>query len=226
MAEFKAAFFDLDGTLADNYTAIWKTVGAVFKERGLEVPSYDKVYRSVGGSILLTLEKLLPEGEKAAALDMGRRYMELCPLFVYDGLKPMPHARGILEALAKKGIKTACFTNKQTEAAEAVLEKLGLRELLDAVCATSLTSPRKPDREFGQAALEKLAVRAQESVFIGDSVYDWKSAENISAASALVATGADSGDSLRRNCPGALGVFASLAELSLGIFGVKLDNLE
>ena len=125
MAEFKAAFFDLDGTLADNYTAIWKTVGAVFKERGLEAPSYDKVYRSVGGSILLTLEKLLPEGEKAAALDMGRRYMELCPLFVYDGLKPMPHARGILEALAKMGIKTACFTNKQTEAAEAVLEKDG-----------------------------------------------------------------------------------------------------
>lgn len=39
MREFKAALFDLDGTLVDNYAAIHKCLEISFKKFGVEAPS-------------------------------------------------------------------------------------------------------------------------------------------------------------------------------------------
>lgn len=65
MREFKAALFDLDGTLVDNYAAIHKCLEISFKKFGVEAPSFGDVYKAVGGSILITIQKLLPEQNRA-----------------------------------------------------------------------------------------------------------------------------------------------------------------
>ena len=47
MNNYKGVLFDLDGTLADNYTAIHKCTCAVFTEYGVPLPSYEKVFKTV-----------------------------------------------------------------------------------------------------------------------------------------------------------------------------------
>ena len=134
----------------------------------------------------------------------------------------MPYADRILAALKERGLKLACFTNKQQKGADEILGKLGLDKYLDAVIATSLHSARKPDREFTEYALKTLSLEAAETVGIGDSPYDYKAARVCNVASALVATGGDPAADLREKCPEALGVYADFKELALGVFDIAL----
>ena len=134
----------------------------------------------------------------------------------------MPYAREILKALRSRGFKLACFTNKQQDGAETILKSLNMADDLDAIIGTSLKSPRKPSKEFSQAALDRLCVSAGECVGVGDSKYDYMAAEAVSMPSAIVATGADSKEWLAENCPNSLGVFKNLKDLSAAVFDVAL----
>lgn len=222
MKNFAAAFFDLDGTLVDNYTAIWRTFEESFLKFGFAPPTLEEVRRSVGGSVLMTAKKLLPGVPDSDVQRLCEYYMLANPKHVFDGLAELPGAAALLRALKARGVRIACFTNKHVEAADAVLERLGLARFMERVCATTLNSPRKPDRDFGMAALKSMGVSAGESLFVGDSPYDWKSAENVGAACALVATGSDSEESLRASCPSAIGVYGDLAGLGRAVFGVEI----
>ena len=220
MTRFKGVLFDLDGTLVDNYTAIHMCVCAAFGRLGIPAPSYEKIVRTVGGSILITMKKLLAGGEfENLYEDAARIYLELYPEYVFYGLSEMPHARAVLEALKGRGLRLGCFTNKQVEGAEEILKKLDLAKYLDCVAATSLHSPRKPERAFTLAALEKLGLGAGETVGVGDSPFDYMAAEAAGMASALVATGGASKEELAAKCPRAIGVFENLEALSKAVLG-------
>lgn len=216
---FKTAFFDLDGTLADNYDAITACVGEAVAPLGFERPSREKIMHTVGGSILLTLQKLVgPELAPAAA----QTYMERIDEFVFLGLKPMPFAAELLGALKARGIRAACLTNKSQKSADDIMEKLGMGEFLECVIGTSLTGPRKPQPEFTKAALARMGADAASSILVGDSPYDYDAAQAGRMACALVATGGDTAEELAARCPRAEGIYSDLRALALGAFSIAL----
>ncbi len=223
-SDFKGALFDLDGTLADNYTAIYRCTSAAFEALGIPAPGYEKLVKTVGGSILITMKRLLEGTEFADMYEKtAELYMRTYSDYVFCGLKAMPFAEDILKTLRARGLKLGCFTNKQREGADAVLRKLGLFEYFDSITATTLHSPRKPDAEFSRAALASLGLSALEVVCVGDSPFDYAAAANVGAVSALVATGGDSRETLVQKCPDAIGVFDNLKQLSAAVFGAPLE---
>lgn len=212
----------MDGTLADNYVAIRNTAAEALAEIGIGAPSVDVIRTTVGGSILITMRKLLAgTGKEDLAESVAARYLSLYPKHVFDGLEMMPYADKILAALKARGVKLACFTNKQQEGADEILNKLGLAQYLDAIIATSLHSARKPEREFTEHALKTLGLSAAEVVGIGDSPYDYKAAKVCGLSSALVSTGGDTAEFLRAECPEAA-VYADFKELAKGVFDIAL----
>ncbi len=220
---FKGVLFDLDGTLADNYTAIHKCTCAAFEKFGIPAPTYERVFTTVGGSILITMKRLLADTPYADLYEKtADYYLQIYPDFVFCGLKAMPYAHEVMAELKSRGIKMACFTNKQRSGAEAVAEKLGFDKFFDCIVATSLHSPRKPDREFTQTALREIGLPAAEVLGVGDSPFDYLAAENASVKSALVATGGDSKASLLEKCPNALGIFDDLKGLSAAVLSVEI----
>ncbi len=220
---FKGALFDLDGTLADNYSAIHLCTCAAFRKFGVPEPSLEKIVSTVGGSILITMKRLLAGSQYESLYEkIADLYLELYPNFVFCGLKAMPFAEETLSAVRASGVKIACFTNKQTEGAEQVLGFLGLDKYLDCVVSTTLHSPRKPDKDFTEFALKKIGLPASAVVGIGDSPFDYQAARVCSVASALVCTGGDSKQSLVQKCPEAIGVFDNLKDLATAIFSVDL----
>ena len=221
--KYKAVLFDLDGTLIGNYVAIHKCLCETFTEFGIPNPTYDTVFHTVGGSILITIKKILKGSDfEDKASDIGARYLELFPKHIFDGLTIMPYAPELLAELKKRGLKIACFTNKQQEGAEPILERTNLRGYLDAVIGTTLHSPRKPDRAFTAYALATLGTEASETLGVGDSPYDYKAARVCGLDSALVATGGDSADFLKSECPEAVGVFSDFKDLAKSLFGITL----
>ncbi len=220
---FKGVLFDLDGTLADNYSAIHLCTCAAFREFGISEPSLEKIIATVGGSILITIRRLLAGSEHENLYEkVADLYLKLYPDFVFCGLKAMPYAENILGALKKRGLKLACFTNKQTEGAEQVLGFLGLDKYLDCIVATSLHSPRKPDKEYTLFALEKIGLSSEEVVVVGDSPFDYQAAQSCAVPCALVCTGGDCKESLVEKCPDVLGVFDNLKVLAKSIFDAEI----
>ena len=158
--------------------------------------------------------------EKADAV--AKRYLELFPRHIFDGLSTMPYAGELLAELKRRGFKLACFTNKQQDGAEPILERTKLLPYLDAVIGTTLHSPRKPEKAFTESALKILGVSAAETLGIGDSPYDYMAARVCGLDSALVATGGDSSDFLKAECPESVGVFSDFRELAESVFGIAL----
>ena len=217
--KIRAVFFDLDGTLVSNYVAIHATLQDVFTELGYEVPSYEKVVKVVGGSILATIEKLIGS---QASLVAGKLYVERFPKYIFTGLSAFSGALEILRALKEQGMILACLTNKGQESAEKILQKLGMSEYLDAVIGTSLTSARKPDKEFTFLALEKLGLTPDETILIGDSPYDYQTGQNAGLEIYLTATGGDTLEELQELCPNAAGVYANMPTLARAVFNLEL----
>ncbi len=222
--KYMGALFDLDGTLVDNYTAVHACLCATFSEFNLPKPTFEKVYRSVGGSILITIKRVMDGTlDDQLAENIGHRYMELFPQFTYVGLKLLPFAKEILKELSARGVKIACFTNKQQSAADDILKYLEIYNLFDVVSGTTLLSARKPEARYTLSTLEKLGLDASQCVGIGDSPFDYLAAKAVDMDSAIVATGADSAESLAQNCADIVGIYANMKELAKGVFGISLS---
>ncbi len=213
MRKIETVFFDLDGTLVDNYEAITRCIAASLEPMGITPPTLEKVKRTVGGSILITFEKLIG---KDSALQAAKTYMEHIEEYELVGLKEMPHAREILQGLKSRGIKTALFTNKSQKSAEHIIEFLDLGHFFDRIIGTSLNGARKPEKEFTLLALEKMKSDFETSAVVGDSPYDYKAAKACALTPILVATGGNSFESLEILCPDA-NIFKNLREAEIFI---------
>ncbi len=203
-------FFDLDGTLVDNYDAITACVGDSIAPLGFERPTREHIKRIVGGSIITTMEKLVG---KDLAETAGKSYMEKIGPLTFFGLKKMHFASEILINLNAKNLRCVCLTNKSQKSTEEILEKLNLASEFFAIIGTSLLGPHKPSKEFTAAAAQKVGTSADKALLIGDSVYDYQTAQNFVMPCLLVATGGDTLGELKTKCPKAFGVYENLEKL-------------
>lgn len=213
MRKIETVFFDLDGTLVDNYEAITKCISVSLEPMGITPPTLEKVKHTVGGSILITFEKLIG---KNLAPQAAKTYMEHIKDYELLGLKEMPHAREILQGLKSRGIKSALFTNKSQKSAENIIEFLNLSRFFEKIIGTDLHGARKPEKEFTLLALEKMNADFETSAVVGDSPYDYKAAKACGLMPILVATGGNSFKSLESLCPGA-NIFKDLREAEIFI---------
>ena len=211
----KTVLFDLDGTLADNYDAITKTAAYALEKLNLKPPTREQIKAAVGGSIMLTMQRLI--GDKLAET-AAKIYAEKADEYATFGLKAMPGARELLERLRDMGVRAACFTNKDEKVAKKVLSYLKLDGLLEAVIGTSLKGPRKPMPEFTLAALEKLNTKPCDALIIGDSKFDYLAAKNCSIRAILVATGNDSVKDLEAKCPDAFAICQNMDQIRREFF--------
>ncbi len=219
MSDKKLVLFDLDGTLVDNFRAIYNCTSYCCKKLGIDVPSYEDVVGAVGGSILVTMSKLFDE---EYVEPIAKIYLDNFYQYIYDGLTLMPHTVEILSYLRENNYKIALFTNKEELAAKEILNRLGIFPYFNSITGTTLHSPRKPDLEFTLSALNKLSIDPKDALIIGDSLYDYNSSQNAKVDCLLVTTGTVSREVLEETALNAKGIYANFKELAKGYFATDL----
>ena len=98
----RAILFDLDGTLIDQFQAIYKSFSQVINEMGFPVPSFETVKKAIGGASETTMAKLI--GKEYAKEAVHR----LRPIFekeMLNDLFVLPGAPEILKFCKKNNIK-------------------------------------------------------------------------------------------------------------------------
>ncbi|MDR2981303.1 MAG: HAD family hydrolase [Puniceicoccales bacterium] len=216
-ASIQTVLFDLDGTLVDNFQAIHRAYSDVAQMLGLPRMTYQDVMNAVGGSIAVTIRRLIGE---AQAEDAVRLYHEHFPSVMYEGLRTYDGVVELLGELKKRGLKLAVYTNKDADASRKILDYLKLTDWFDGIFGTNDVPWRKPDPHFTHYVLGKLNATADRTIMVGDSPFDVATARNGKLAAVYcVTTGSHNATQLAEHSPD--GIFPGFAELGECVFGIK-----
>lgn len=162
----KAVIFDLDGTITQPYFDF----DAIRQEMGLPKDS---------GPILESMAKMLPQQRKQA-----ERILHYHEQQAVIKSKLNLGAKETLNALRSAGIRIGILTRNKRENALAIAEKHGLK--FDAVVDRD-DGPVKPDA-FGILRIcEQFEVRPQQTLLVGDYLFDLQCAKAAGAVAVLLA---------------------------------------
>ncbi|MBK9516996.1 MAG: HAD-IA family hydrolase [Anaeromyxobacter sp.] len=167
----RLAILDLDGTLLDTLDDLAASVNAALAAVGRPARSRAEIESYVGEGARLLLERAVaPHQELAApALAAWWRHYDLHCL---DRTRPFP---GIPELLTRSGRLLAVHTNKPGRVARRILAGLGLLDRFALVTGGD-EAPRKPDPGGTLELMRRLGARPEDTVFIGDSPIDVRTA--------------------------------------------------
>jgi phosphoglycolate phosphatase len=182
----RAALFDFDGTLIDSYAAITASVNHVRAAHGLPPLPEDEVRRHVGRGPAHLLEHTVPGANLAADWP---RYRAHHPSVMESGTRLLPGAAEVLAALRQGGRKVGVCSNKPRAFTVKLLAHLSLT--VDLVLGPEDVARPKPAPDMLLAALQRLALPADEVLYVGDMVVDIQTARDAGVAVWVVPTGSD-----------------------------------
>lgn len=218
--EINTVLFDLDGTLVDHFTTIYRCYCYALEQLGLPPVSYEKVRATVGGSVPVTLSRLIgPERAPQALEHFHRHFQEI----MLEDLLALPGAAWLLNALNAQGLNLAVFTNKDGDAARAVCDHLGFTPCLRGVFGCGDTPYRKPQPEFSQTVMAKLGADSGKTLMVGDSPFDVSAGRACGIPVYCVTTGSHSQAELEAESDPPDGIFPDLCSLGETLFGIIPD---
>ncbi len=162
MKPIQAVIFDLDGTL----TVPVLDFDAIRKETGLEGPILEELPKLDEKARRRTLD-VLARHEKKAALESQLN----------------PGARNVLQRLRQRSIRTAILTRNSRASLDTVVSLHGIevdarRSRDDGTC--------KPSPEPVLDLCDRLGVLPEETLVVGDTLFDLQAARRAGATSALL----------------------------------------
>ena len=179
--QYKAAIFDLDGTLIDSLADLADSANEMLAGFGFPRHDLDKYRYFVGNGSRKLIERCLP-AEKAADsafVDEALAKYKLCydrnlthKTVCYEGIMDM------LTALQAKHIPLGICTNKHQSAADIIVDKLFPKDMFVSVIGDCKDMPRKPDPKKVLLIAAKMGVKPADVAYFGDTSVDMDTANN------------------------------------------------
>jgi len=194
MPRFATLLLDLDGTLVDAFTTIFRSYQHVLPRLGLPQPSMEQVRRAVGGGLENAMRHFVSEAQVAEAV---RMHLEHTDSILLEDVTLMPGGLELVQAQHRAGVQLAVFTNKRGEHSRLVCRHLGVTPYLSGVFGAKDTPWLKPQPEFAAHVLKELGARPESTMLIGDSPFDVEAAHNGGFPCWCVTTGTHDAQQLR-----------------------------
>lgn len=169
----KLFIFDLDGTLVDAYTAIWKSLNFTLKKLGYHSVGFRKAKINVGKGDRAFMEAFFAKDDIDKALKIYRSHHEKT-LKVYTRFKP--YARRMLCAFRNNKKKIAIASNRPRYFTDIIIKTLGLEKYLDYILCGDEIKSLKPNPKILNIIIKKFRVKKAEAVFVGDMNIDLETA--------------------------------------------------
>ena len=185
----QSVIFDLDGTLLDTLGDLTDAVNFALAKHGMSVRTIEEIRRFVGNGALRLIERSVPDGQQNPAFgdvygDFQKYYATHCNIKT----KAYPGVLALLAELKKRGIAMAIVSNKPDGAVKTLCEKY-FGEYVTVAMGDAPDRERKPAPDTVEAAMEEIGANPAQTIYVGDSEVDVRTAENAGLASVLVTWG-------------------------------------
>ena len=210
----QAFLFDLDGTLVDSvyqHVLAWQEA---LDGAGIELSVW-RLHRKVGMSGGLMANALLRETGQEVTQEEATRLRKLhADAYAKrtSQVRLLPGTRELLSLLTKLHVPWAVATSGYAESAASTIRLLQLPDGVPVI-TRDVVERAKPDPDLFLAAAERLGVDIQDSVVVGDSVWDLLAARRARALGVGLQSGGYGREELER--AGAYRVYEDPADLLL-----------
>ncbi len=180
----RLAVLDLDGTLVDSLDDLWASVNHALAVVGLPPRTREEVHGYVGEGVKVLLARAVAPHEHLLEPALAAWW----PHYTAHCLDRTRAYEGIPALLAGAGRVLAVQTNKPGPLARKILDGLGLLSRLSAVIGGDEV-PRKPDPTGVRELMARAGATPAETVFVGDSRVDLRTARAAGVAFVAVTWG-------------------------------------
>ncbi len=178
--DFRAAIFDLDGTLLDTLGEIATACNSALARRGYPEHSKDAYRKFVGSGAKMLALRALPD-EKKNADEQEKLFAFIVEEFArvqstiarpYDGAVEM------LTAYSEAGIIISVLSNKPEKFTIEAVETLLPGTDFFKVCGGRQDIPLKPAPDYARKLADEMKILPKDIIFVGDSDIDMQTACN------------------------------------------------
>lgn len=170
-AELKAVIFDMDGVILDSFDAWFNVVNLARKELKLKNISKEEFRNEAWGtSVQADVKKYYQNKSVEEISALYKRLM----LESIGKTRLMPGVAEAIQAVRKKGIKTGLVTNSFQSVVSKALEFHKINGCFDAVVTADEVERVKPYPDPLIKICEKLGIMPQETIYVGDTKFDYK----------------------------------------------------
>ena len=183
----RTLLFDLDGTLIDSIRLILDSYQHTAKIHGLPSRTDQEWLAGIGTPLRVVFAELAEHPEQMEQLVATYREYNLA----HHDTQVLPYvgAPELIRRVTEMGYRTGLVTSKNRPGALRGLKLAGIAQHFDVlVCADDVEHP-KPHPEPVLKALAQLGARAEETLFIGDSVHDMRCGRDAGVLTAAVLWG-------------------------------------
>ena len=206
----RAALLDIDGTLVDSNDAHARAWVAAGSELDYDI-HFDVVRPLIGmgGDRVTPMvtghAEDSPEGERIV-----ERRSEIFRERHLPGVIPTRGARALLEKMKAEGLLLVVATSASKEDMDALLERAGVRDLIEERTSSADADSSKPAPDIIEAALELAGVPPSDAIMLGDTPYDVAAARNAGVECVVLRCGGRWADG---DFAGALAIYDDPADL-------------
>ena len=185
--------FDLDGTLVDTAPDLTAALNAVLTRQGLPTVPLDQVRHMVGRGARVLIESALTSHgisfDTNLITDLFQHFLDYYEANIVETSRPFDGVEYQLQTLSRNGHKLGVCTNKPEALSHKLLTELDLKKFFPVVLGADSKPYRKPDPRHLLDTVAELGGNPADSVLIGDSETDAKTAQAASIPVILVSFG-------------------------------------
>ena len=187
--KYALVIFDLDGTLLNTLDDLADAANAALAEYAFPPRTTEEIRTFIGNGVSRLIHRAVPEGtDEAVAAAVLARFKAVYTEHVNDKTVPYPGILFLLRELKDRGVRCAVNSNKVDNAVRLLCDA-HFDGLLDAVLGERDGIPRKPAPDGARRIMERLNVRPENTLYVGDGDADIRTAQNAGIDCAWVSWG-------------------------------------
>ena len=177
---FKAVLFDLDGTLLDTLRDLADAMNQALQQMGFASHPVERYADFVGEGIYNEAYRALPQGHRDEAtinecVELTRGFYKQnwnVHTDIYPGIAEM------LDGLQQRGFPKSILSNKPDDFTNLIADRMLGKWEFDVVRGLRGNSRKKPDPSVAFEIAEKMGVKPEEFIYLGDMDTDMQTAKN------------------------------------------------
>ena len=178
MKKYQGFIFDLDGTLLDSAPLLLDSLGKLAKTKNIKNIDYQKAKAQISYGARALIEFVFKNEINTKKEKLAQELISLYKKNAKNDSILFKNTEQLLLFLEQKKIPWGVITNKNKELTKLALTKFDVFKKANFIISADTFSEKKPHPTVAQKAQDLINIKAQDILYLGDSLVDFEFAKN------------------------------------------------